>query len=110
MTDRRSSAGVAFNAGPVMNGRVSRVGFSASTRASFMEAFECGNEVCSARHAASGALDPDVGQRAVLRLTCGLFGYMACMLVTQRRQRTAEEPLVGQGGQKRAFHKPMIVH
>ena len=36
MADERSSAGVAFNAGPVMNGRVSRVGFSASTRAGFM--------------------------------------------------------------------------
>ena len=65
-----------------------------------MEAFECGKEVCSARRAASGSLDSDLG----------LFGYMACMSVTQRRQRTAEEPLVGQGGQKRAFHKPMIVH
>ena len=52
----------------------------------------------------------DVGHRAVLPLTCGLFGYMACMSVTQRRQCTAEELLVGQGGQKRAFHKPMIVH
>ena len=93
-----------------MNGRVSRVGFSASTRAGFMEAFECGKEACSAGRAASGALDSDVGHRAVLPLTCGLFGYMACMSVTQRRQRTAEEPLVGQGGQKRAFHKPMIVH
>jgi len=31
MADGRSSAGVAFNAGPVMNERVSRVGFSAST-------------------------------------------------------------------------------
>ena len=29
-----------------MNGRVSRVGFSAYTRAGFMEAFECGTEVC----------------------------------------------------------------
>ena len=75
-----------------------------------MEAFECGKEVCSAGRAASGALDSDVGHRAVLPLMCGLFGYMACMSVTQRRQRTAEEPLVGQGGQKRAFHKPMIVH
>ena len=43
-----------------MNGRVSRVGFSASTRAGFMEAFECGKEVCSIRRAASGALDSDV--------------------------------------------------
>ena len=110
MVDGRSSAGVAFNTGPVMNGRVSRVGFSASTRAGFVEAFECGMEACSTERAASGALDSDVGQRAVLPLTCGLFGYMACMLVTQRRQRTSEEPLVGQGGQKRAFHKPMIVH
>ena len=42
MADRRSLAGVAFNADPVMNGRASRVGFSASTRAGFMEAFECG--------------------------------------------------------------------
>ena len=41
MADGRSSAGVAFNAGPVMNGRVSKVGFSASTRAGFVEAFEC---------------------------------------------------------------------
>ena len=106
----RSSAGVAFNAGPVMNGRVSRVGFSASTRAGFMEEFECGKEACSAGRAASGSLDSDVRHRAVLPLTCGLFGYMACMSVTQRRQRTTEEPLVGHGGQKRAFHKPMIVH
>ena len=51
MADGRSSAGVAFNAGPVMNGRVSRVGFSASTRAGFMEAFECGKEACSAGRA-----------------------------------------------------------
>ena len=86
-----------------MNGHVSRVGFSASTRAGFMEA-------CSAGRAASDALDSDLGHRAILPLTCGLFGCMACMSVTQRRQRTAEEPLVGQGGQKRAFHKPMIVH
>ena len=93
MADGRSSAGVAFNAGPVMNGRVSRVGFSASTRAGFMEAFECGKEACSAGHAASGALDSDVGHCAILPLTRGLFGYMACMSVTQRRQRTTEEPL-----------------
>ena len=106
----RRSAGVAFNAGPVMNGRVSRMGFSASTWAGFMEAFECGKEACSAGRAASGALDSDVGHRAVLPLTCGLFGYMACMSVTQRRQHTAEVLLVRQGGQKRAFHKPMIVH
>ena len=110
MADGRSSAGVAFNACPVMNGRVSRVGFSASTWAGFMEVFECGTEACSAGHAASGALDSDLGHRTVLPLTCGLFGCMACMSVTQRRKRTAEEPLVGQGGQKRAFHKPMIVH
>ena len=110
MADGRSSAGVAFDAGPVMNGHVSRVGFSASTRAGFMEAFECGKEVWSAGCAASGALDSDVGHRTVLPLTCGLFGCMACMSVTQRRQHTAEEPLVGQGGQKRAFRKPMIVH
>ena len=51
MADGRSSAGVAFNAGPVMNGCVSRVGFSASTRAGFMEAFECGTEACSAGRA-----------------------------------------------------------
>ena len=75
-----------------------------------MEAFECGKEACSAVRAASGALDSDVGQCAVLPPTCGLFGYMACMSVTQRRQHTAEELLVGQGGQKWAFHKPMIVH
>ena len=75
-----------------------------------MEAFECGKEACSARRAASGALDSDVGHHTILPLTCGLFGYMAYMSVTQRWQRTAEEPLVGQGGQKRAFHKPMIVH
>ena len=100
MADGRSSSGVVFNAGPVMNGRVSRVGFSASTRAGFMEAFECGKEACLAGRAASGALDSDVGQRAVLPLTCGLFGYMACMSMTQRRQRTAKKPLVGQGGQK----------
>ena len=35
MADGRSSAGVAFNTSPVMNGRVSRVGFSASTRVSW---------------------------------------------------------------------------
>ena len=110
MVDGRRSAGVAFNADPVMNGRVSRVGFSASTRASFMEAFECGMEACSLGRATSGALDSDVRRHAVLPLTCALFGYMACMSVTQHRQRTTEEPLVGQGGQKRAFHKPMIVH
>ena len=109
MADGRSSAGVAFNAGPVMNERVSRVGFWASTRAGFMEAFECGTKACSAGRAASGALDSDLGHRTVLPLTCGLFRCMACMSVTQRRQRTAEEPLVGQGGQKWAFHKPMIV-
>ena len=108
--DGRSSAGVAFNADTVMNGQVSTVGFSASTRAGFMEAFECGKEACSARRAVSGALDSDLGHRTILPLTCGLFGCMACVSVTQRRQRTAEEPLVGQGGQKRAFHKPMIVH
>ena len=110
MADGRSSAGVVFNVGPVMNGRVSRVGFSASTRAGFLGAFECGKEACSAGHAASGALDTNVGHRAILPLTCGLFGYMAYISVTQRRQRTAEEPLVAQGGQKRAFHKLMIVH
>ena len=93
-----------------MNRHVSRVGFSASTRAGFMEAFECGKEACSAGHVASGALDSNVGHCAILPLTCGLFGYMACMSVTQCRQRTAEELLVGQGSQKRAFHKPMIVH
>ena len=75
-----------------------------------MEAFECGKEACSAGRAASGALDSDVGQHAVLPPTCGLFGYMACMSVTLCRQRTVEEPLVGQDGQKRAFHKPTIVH
>ena len=72
-----------------------------------MEAFECGKEACSAGRASSGALDSDLGHRTVLPLMCRLFGCMACMSVTQRRQRTAEEPL---GGQKRAFHKPMIVH
>ena len=110
MADRRSSAGVAFNAGSVMNGRVSRVGFSASTRAGFMEAFGCSKDACSVGRAASGTLDSDLGHRAVLPLMCGLLGCMACMSVTQCRQRTVEEPLVGQGGQKRAFHKPMIVH
>ena len=75
-----------------------------------MEAFECGKEACPVGRAVSGALDSVVGHRAVLPLTCGCFGYMAYLSVTQRRQRTAEEPLVGQGGQKRAFHKPMIVH
>ena len=75
-----------------------------------MEAFECGKEACSAGRAASGALDSDVRHRAVLSLMCRLVGYLACMSVTQRRQHTAEELLVGQGGQKRAFHKPMIVH
>ena len=67
-----------------------------------MEAFECGKEACSAGRASSGALDSDVRHHAVLPLTRGLFGYMACMSVTQRRQRMAEELLVGQGGQKRA--------
>ena len=110
MVDGRSSAGVAFNVSLVMNRRVSRVGFLASTRAGFMEAFECSKEACSAGRAASGTLDSDLGHRTILPLTCGLFGCMACMSVTQRRQRTTEEPLVGQGGQKRAFHKPMIVH
>ena len=62
------------------------------------------------RRAASVALDSDLGHCVILPLTCGIFGCMACMSVTQRRQRTAEEPLVGQGSQKRAFHKPMIVH
>ena len=108
--DGRSSAVIAFNASPVMNRRVSRVGFSASTQAGFIEAFECGKEACLAGRASSGALDFDVRHLAVLPLTCGLFGYMACMSVTQCRQHTSEEPLVGQGGQKRAFHKPMIVH
>ena len=75
-----------------------------------MEAFECGKEACSAGRAASGALDSDLGHRAVLPLICGIFGYMACMSVTQRREHTIEELLVGQGGQKRAFHKLMIVH
>ena len=75
-----------------------------------MEAFECGTEACSAGRAASGALDCDLGHRAVLPPTCEFFGYMAYMSVTQRKQRTAEELLGGQGGQKRAFHKPMIVH
>ena len=75
-----------------------------------MEAFECGKEACSAGRAASGALDSDLVHRVILPLTCGLFRYMACMSVTQHRQRILEEPLVGQGGQKRAFHKPMIVH
>ena len=75
-----------------------------------MEVFECGKEACLAGRAAIGALDSDLGHRAVLPLTCGLFGCMAYMSVTQRWQRTAEEPLVGQGDQKRAFHKPTIVH
>ena len=75
-----------------------------------MEVFECGKEACSAGRAASGTLISDVRHHTVLALMCGLFGYMACMSVTQRRQRTTEELLVGQGGQKRAFHKPMIVH
>ena len=75
-----------------------------------MKAFECGTEACSAGRAASGALDSDLGHHVILPLTCGLFGYMARMSVTQHCQRTAEEPLVGQGSQKRAFHKPMIVH
>ena len=79
MADGRSSAGVAFNAGSVMNGRVSRVGFSASTRAGFMEAFECGKEACSAGRGASGALDSDVGHHTVLPLTCGSLGtWPAC--------------------------------
>ena len=93
-----------------MNGRVSRVGGFLGFHMGFMDAFECGKEACSAGRAPSGALDSDVRHRAILPLTCGLAGYLACMSVTQRRQRTAEEPLVGQGGQKRAFHKPMIVH
>jgi hypothetical protein len=75
-----------------------------------MEAFECGKEACSAGRAASGALDSDVRYRTVPPLTCGLVGYLAYMSVTQRRQRMAEELLVGQGSEKRAFHKPMIVH
>ena len=88
MAGGRSSAGVAFNTGPVMNGRVSRVGFLASTQAGFMEAFECGTKACSTGHAASGTLDSDLGHRAVLPLTCGLFGCMACMSLCLRRQRT----------------------
>ena len=68
-----------------------------------MEAFDCSMEACSAGRAASGALDSDVGHCAVLQLMCGLFGYMACMSVTQRRQRTVEEPLVGQGGRSGHF-------
>ena len=56
MADGRSSDDVAFN-----GGRVSRVGFSASTRAGFMEAFERGKEACSAGRAASGAIDSNVG-------------------------------------------------
>ena len=76
----------------------------------FMEAFEYGKEACSPGRAASGALDSDVRHHAILPLMCGLVGYLACMSVTQRRERMAEELLVGQGGQKRAFHKPMIVH
>ena len=36
-------------------------GFLGSTRAGFMEAFECGMEACSAGRAASGALDSDLG-------------------------------------------------
>jgi len=79
---------VAVNAGAVMDGRVSRVGFSASTRAGFMEAFECGKEACLAGRATSGALESHLGHRAILPLTCGLFGYMACMSLTQRRQHT----------------------
>ena len=65
MADGRSSVGVAFNAGPVMNEHVSTVGFSASTREGFMEAFECGKEACSAGRASSGTLDSDVRHRAV---------------------------------------------
>ena len=75
-----------------------------------MEAFECGTEACSAGHAARGALDSDLGHGAVIPLTCGLFGFMACMSVTQCKQHIAKETLVVHGGQKRAFHKPMIVH
>ena len=52
----------------------------------FMEAFECDKEVCSAGRASSGALDSDIRHRAVLPLTCGLFGYMTCISVTQRSQ------------------------
>ena len=73
-------AGIAFNVG-----RVSRVGLSASTWVGLMEAFECGKEACSVGRAASGTLDSDVGHRIILPLTCGIFGYMACMSVTQRR-------------------------
>ena len=62
-----------------------------------MEAFECGKEACSVGRAASGALDSDVGHRAVLPLTCGLVGYLACMSVTQRRQRTTDELFGGPG-------------
>ena len=99
-----------FNVGPVMRRCVSRVGFSASTWEGFREVFECGKEACSVERAVSGALDSDVRHSTILPLMCGLFGCMPCMSVTQRRQRTTEEPLVGQGGQKRAFHKRMIVH
>ena len=44
-----------------------------------MEAFECGKEACSAGRAANGALDSDLGHCTILPLTCGLFGYMACI-------------------------------
>ena len=105
-------AGVAFNAGPVMSGRVwpEWVSRLPHGRVSWRRTFVCGTEACSAGRAASGSLDSDLGQHAILPLTCGLFGCMACMSVTQRRQCTAEELLVGQDGQKQAFHKPVFVH
>ena len=58
MADGRSSAGVAFNAGPVMNGRVSRVGFSASTRVSWRRL-----------NAARRRVQPGVQRAAPLTLT-----------------------------------------
>ena len=38
-----------------------------------MEVFECGKEVCSAGHGASGALDSDIGHDA--RHTLNLYMY-----------------------------------
>ena len=49
-----------------------------------MEAFECGKEACSAGRVASGALDSDVGHRAVLPLIVGSLGiWPACLVPAQ---------------------------
>ena len=53
--DGKSLPGVVFNVGPLVNGRVAGVGFSAF-HAGLMEAFECGEEACSAGRAMGGVL------------------------------------------------------